>query len=77
MLNTPPLSSLICLALVEISAPARYLLSSRRNLSSSKGPEKETERLPGPDEVYATSIFGAGRPAEQDGEKAVRLVVGE
>ncbi len=51
--------------------------ASARLLPSSKSKEKEKELLPGPSEIYATSVFGAGGAVDQEGERAAPLVVGE
>lgn len=51
--------------------------SSKQQQSPPKEEEEEKEPLPGPSEVYATSVFGAGGAGEQDSEKAAPLVVGE
>lgn len=49
------------------------------HVSSSKKSlvRRETEPLPEPSEVYATSVFGAGGAKRDASEKAAPLVVGE
>lgn len=50
-------------------------ISSSNKRSS---PPKEKERMPGPDEVYTTSVFGAGGVADQGASgQSAPLVVGE
>ncbi|CAM9732097.1 unnamed protein product, partial [Ectocarpus sp. 6 AP-2014] len=61
----------------EQSNLANVSLAEKEDSNKRASPPKEKERLPGPDEVYATSVFGSvGGAAEVDRGNANPLVVG-
>ncbi|CAM9272049.1 unnamed protein product, partial [Ectocarpus sp. 12 AP-2014] len=61
----------------EQSNLANAALAEKEDSNKRTSPPKEKERLPGPDEIYATSVFGSvGGAAEGDAGNANPLVVG-